>query len=101
MLQFGNKKFILVRDPKMTHKLTVLSLTLLCLSGVYGVELENLCKNDFFSYKNVLVNSFYRLLERAVLLPAPYYLIDIFDNCEDDRFDDTATRDRALELKNE
>ena len=85
----------------MTQKLAVLGLTLFCLSSAYGAELENLCKNDFFSYKNVLVNSFYRLLERAVLLPAPFYLIDIYDNCEDDRFDETATRDRALELKNE
>lgn len=84
----------------MTHKLAVLSLTMLYISCVYGRELENLCENDFFTYKGVLVNSFFKLLERAILLPAPNYMIDIFENCEQDRID-PATRDRALELKNE
>lgn len=83
----------------MTHKLAILAV--LCLASSNGLELENLCEKDLFSYKNVLVNSFHRRIEHAVLLPPPFYMIDIYDNCEDDRFDDTATRDKALEIKNE
>ena len=85
----------------MSDKFAVLALALLCLRTAYGVNLENLCKNDFFSYKNVLVNSFFRFEERAFLPSAHTYMIDIYENCEKDQFDDTSTRDRALELKNE
>ena len=92
----------------MTHLLAILSMAMLFLASFDAypfsddLELENLCENDFFSYRNGKVNSFYREPASAVLLPAVNYMIDIFDDCkeDEDRFDNPATRDKALEIKN-
>lgn len=48
---------------------------ILCLSSAVGVQLENLCSDDFFNYRGLLVNAFYRADQISDLTPMKYFII--------------------------
>ena len=79
----------------------VLILAMLCVASVACVKLENICSDDSFEYKGVLVNAFHRVKLNITFQPLSFYLINDSVKCDPAEFKNKANFLKALKTKHE
>lgn len=57
---------------------------LVCLSGCFSLQLQNLCQEDHFTYAGILVNAVHLEHKKEFLKKVRDYAIDPYELCEED-----------------
>lgn len=83
------------------NKSLVLSVVLCVVWSVNCIELENLCKNSHFQYKDVSVNAFYRKSLNRTLNRVGYYSIELLDDCESGYYKNETNSEEVARIKSE